>query len=133
VAGRALVLDGTGNGPARNLAVLSEVAPTYAPQGRSLVAAAVPGPDAKDPRVTARVVDQLSRWFGSTTTEWSHLRTDVIPHGQPLQVPPLDLRQSVDLGEGVFVAGDHRDTASLQGALVSGGRAARAVVAHLAG
>ena len=133
VAGRALVLDGTGNGPARNLAVLSEVAPTYAPQGRSLVAAAVPGPDAKDPRVTTRVVDQLSRWFGSTTTEWSHLRTDVIPHGQPLQVPPLDLRQSVDLGEGVFVAGDHRDTASLQGALVSGGRAARAVVAHLAG
>jgi len=33
-----------------------------------------------------------------------------------------------DLGDGLFVAGDHRDTASLQGAMVSGRRAARAVL-----
>jgi hypothetical protein len=39
----------------------------------------------------------------------------------------------VDLGEGRFVCGDHRDTASLQGAMFSGGRTASAVVAYLAG
>jgi len=133
VAGSSLVLDGTGAGPARNLAVLSEVAPSYAPPGRALVAAAVPGPDALDPGVADRVADQLARWFGSTTAEWAPLRTDVIAHGQPSQTPPLTLRQPVDLGGGRFVCGDHRDTASLQGALVSGGRAARAVLRHLAG
>ena len=34
--------NGEGSGPARNVAVMSEVAPTYAPPGRSLLAAAVP-------------------------------------------------------------------------------------------
>jgi monoamine oxidase len=39
----------------------------------------------------------------------------------------------VEYGEGrVYVAGDHRDTSSLQGALVSGRRAAAAVLKDLA-
>ena len=41
------------------------------------------------------------------------------------------LRKPVDLGGGVFVAGDHRDTPSIQGALVSGKRAAAAVLRSL--
>jgi predicted NAD/FAD-dependent oxidoreductase len=45
--------------------------------------------------------------------------------------PPLQVRAPVTLGDGVFVCGDHRDTASIQGALVSGQRAAEAVNAHL--
>ena len=131
--GTALALDGTGSGPVRNLAVLSEVAPTYAPAGRSLVAAAVPGPDALDPGLQARVVEQLARWFGSGTHDWEHLRTDVIPHGQPRQSPPFGPKQRVVLGGGRFVCGDHRDTASLQGAMFSGERTAAAVVRALAG
>jgi hypothetical protein len=65
--------------------------------------------------------------------EWEHLRTDVIHHGQPSQSPPFNPKQAVALGEGMFVCGDHRDTASLQGAMFSGGRAAAAVLAHLRG
>jgi len=131
--GTALALDGTGSGPVRNLAVMSEVAPTYAPTGRSLVAAAVPGPDALGTGLAARVVEQLARWFDTTTDEWEHLRTDVIPHGQPRQSPPFSPRRRVALGEGRFVCGDHRDTASLQGAMFSGERTAAAVVRALAG
>jgi hypothetical protein len=131
--GATLVLDGTAGAPARNVAVMSEVAPSYAPAGRSLVAAAVPGPDALDPTVTDRVRHQLAQWFGSTVAEWEHLRTDVIPHGQPAQSPPFRPKQAVALGQGIFVCGDHRDTASLQGAMFSGGRAATAVLAYLRG
>ncbi len=133
LAGTTLALDGTGRGPVRNLAVMSEVAPTYAPPGRSLVAAAVPGPDALDPGLGAKVTEQLAGWFDSSTAEWEHLRTDVIPHGQPRQSPQFAPRQRVSLGDGHFVCGDHRDTASLQGAMFSGERTARAVLAHLAG
>jgi phytoene dehydrogenase-like protein len=133
LAGATLVLDGEGSGPARNVAVMSEVSPSYAPAGRSLVAAAVPGPEALDPSVTGRVRSQLARWFGSTAAEWDHLRTDVIPHGQPAQAPPFSPKRRVALGEGLFVCGDHRDTASIQGALFSGGRTAAAVLAHLRG
>ncbi|GAA4874052.1 FAD-dependent oxidoreductase [Saccharopolyspora cebuensis] len=37
----------------------------------------------------------------------------------------------VRLGSGRYVCGDHRDTPSIRGALVSGRRAARAVLADL--
>jgi len=131
--GRALVLDGEDSGPAKNVAVMTAVAPSYAPAGRALVAAAVPGPDAFDPGLAGRVRDQLSAWFGSVTSDWELLRTDVIPHGQPAQGPPLHPKRRVALGGGVFVCGDHRDTASIQGAMFSGGRTASAVLDHLAG
>jgi phytoene dehydrogenase-like protein len=133
LTGTALALDGTGSGPVRNLAVMSEVAPTYAPAGRSLVAAAVPGPDALDTGLRSRVVEQLARWFDTGTGDWEHLRTDVIPHGQPRQSPPFAPKRRVALGGGRFVCGDHRDTASLQGAMFSGERTAAAVVRMLAG
>jgi phytoene dehydrogenase-like protein len=126
-----LVLDGDESGPVKNLAVLSEVNRAYAPKGRSLVAAAVPGVDALDPAITDRSIAQLARWFGSTTREWVHLRTDVIPHGQPLQGAPFSPKRRVELGGGVFVCGDHRDTASVQGAMFSGERTAQAVLEFL--
>lgn len=130
-AGRLLMLDGEASGPAKNVAVMSEVSASYAPAGRALVAAAVPGPAALDPGLTDRVREQLARWFDAGTGDWEHLRTDVIPHGQPLQAPPLHPKQPVALGDGVFVCGDHRDTASIQGAMFSGGRTATAVLEHL--
>ena len=43
--------------------------------------------------------------------------------------PPHEFRLPVSIGDGVFVAGDHRDSASLQGAMVSGRRAAEAILA----
>ena len=116
-----------------NLAVMSEVAPSYAPQGRSLVAAAVPRIDALDSTMTQRAREQLGRWFGLTTSEWEHLRTEVITHGQPCQRPPFEPKRRVVLGDGVFVCGDHRDTASIQGAMFSGERAATAVLCRLRG
>ncbi len=131
--GPVLMLEGDGpsGGPAANVAVMSEVAPTYAPPGRALIVAAVPGPAALHPDLATAVREQLARWFGSMVRDWEHLRTDIIPHGQPLQSPPFAPRRRVALGDGLFVCGDHRDTASLQGAMFSGERTARAVRAHL--
>jgi phytoene dehydrogenase-like protein len=128
--GARLLLDGASHGPAANVAVMSQVSRSYAPAGRSLVAAAVPGPGALGPDLTARVRTQLARWFGTTTTEWDHLRTDVILHGQPSQAPPFHPKRRVALGGGLFVCGDHRDTASIQGAMFSGERTASAVGAY---
>jgi hypothetical protein len=110
---------------------MSEVQPAYAPAGRALLAAAVPGAGALQARLQERVREQLQRWFDGAAADFEHLRTDVIPHGQPDQRPPLHPRQRVHLGDGVFVCGDHRDTASQQGAMFSGERAAAAVVRHL--
>jgi phytoene dehydrogenase-like protein len=128
-----LVLDGDGTGPVRNLVPLSVVAAEYAPAGRALVAAAVPGPDALAADLETGVRRQLRGWFGGVVGSWELLRVDVITHGQPAQLPPFTTAQPIALGDGRFVCGDHRDTASSQGALFSGRRTARAVARSLAG
>lgn len=127
---RRIVLDGASSGPVANLASLSSVAPGYAPAGRSLAVAAVPGPDALDGSVERLVRDQLRTW-SLGVDDWTTLRVDVIPHGQPLQTPPFRPRRRVRLGDGRYVCGDHRDTASIQGALFSGRRTADAVLVDL--
>jgi hypothetical protein len=45
----------------------------------------------------------------------------------------LHPRRRVDLGDGLFVCGDHRDTASIQGAMFGGERTAAAILTRLAG
>lgn len=129
ITDRYIVLDGTGIGPALNVSVMSNVAPEYAPDGRALIAAACPGVDDADIEPAVRA--QLRGIWGPSVGSWRHLRTDAIAHGQPRQHPPFHPKQRVALGEGLFVCGDHRDTASIQGALYSGRRCAEAVAASL--
>ena len=126
---RLIVLDGNGTGPALNVAVMSNVAPEYAPEGSALVAAACPG--VADAGIEPAVRRQLQEWWGAPVDGWRHLRTHVIAHGQPDQRPPFAPKQRVSLGDGLFVCGDHRDTASIQGAMYSGRRCATAVASSL--
>ena len=130
VRGRSIVLDGTGRGPVANLAVMSEVAPSYAPPGRSLVVAACPGQ--LGPDLEQAVRRQVGEWFGGAVGGWNLLRVDRIAHGQPLAMAPFSPKKRVSLGDGRFVTGDHRDTPSIQGAMFSGRRCGDAVVASLA-
>jgi hypothetical protein len=110
-------------------AVLSDVAPTYSAD-RTLITASVLG--ARDDATTAALVrSQLGRIYGADTSGWELVATYAIPEALPAMLPPLSLRQPVELGDGMFVAGDHRDTASLQGSIVSGRRTASAVRRHL--
>jgi phytoene dehydrogenase-like protein len=125
-----VVLDGTGNGPVLNVAVISNVAPSYAPADKHLIVAALPGVTEGDLEAMSR--KQLRSWWGSQVDDWKHLRTYVINHGGPVQKPPFSPKQRVDLGNGLFVCGDHRDTGSLQGAMYSGRRCGEAVVRSLA-
>jgi predicted NAD/FAD-dependent oxidoreductase len=73
---------------------------------------------------------QMEGWFGSEVRAWRHLRTYHIRHAQPEQRPGAleSVGRPVRLEGGLFVCGDHRDTASLHGAMLSGRRAAEAVL-----
>ncbi len=123
---RLVTLDGRG-GPVLNAAVMSNVSPHYAPADRALVVAAMPGLVDGDLPATAR--NALRTWWGDQVEAWEPIGVYRIEHGQPDQSPPFAPKQRVELGEGVFVCGDHRDTASIQGALYSGRRCAEAVLA----
>ena len=128
---RTVILDADRTGPAANVTVMSNVAPGYAPEGKHTIVAAVPGPVALEPTLLDDTRRQLERMFGRQVKRWTHLKTDVIRHGHPDQRPPFRPKQRVALGERLFVCGDHRDTASIQGALHSGRRCAVAVVEDL--
>jgi phytoene dehydrogenase-like protein len=129
---KAILLDATMSGPALNVAIMSNVAPSYAPDGQALIAAACPGRfDSKSSEAPLDdlVRTQLRGWFGPAVDTWRTLRIDHIAHGQPRQLPPFHPKESVVMGDGLFVCGDHRDTASIQGAMYSGRRCADAVLA----
>lgn len=124
----ALRVDGRRRGPVVHTAIVSNTAPTYAPRGQHLVEATTVLPTATTETDVRR---QLTELWGADTRPWTLLRRDDITSALPAQDPPLRLRRPVRLGDGRYVAGDHRDTASIQGALVSGQRAAETVLRDL--
>ena len=112
-------------------------APEYAPAGRALVSTSMVhgsapcDPDGPEVRAGAGPAARHRR-----RRRGSSLATYDLPHALPGMPAPHPLRKPVRLtgaGETVYVAGDHRDTSSIQGALVSGRRAAHAVLADLTG
>ncbi|MEV4810730.1 FAD-dependent oxidoreductase [Micromonospora avicenniae] len=124
-----LLLDGDRRELITNTVVASRAAPTYAPAGRHLVATSVVGPT-PPPEPAVRL--ELDRLYGRSTADWTHLSTVTVPQALPAAPPPQGrLRKPVALGDGLFVAGDHRDSPSIQGALTSGWRAAGAVLRQL--
>lgn len=119
-----LVIDGQRRGPVVNTVVMTNAAPTYSTVGRPLVAASVLGVDADE----AMVRSHLAKLYRTNTAPWELAGTYAIEYALPFHAVGQPLRQSVNFGGGIFVAGDHRDTPSIQGALVSGRRAAEAVL-----
>lgn len=126
----ALRVDGRRRGPIVNTAIMTNTAPTYAPRGQHLVQATCVMPSEASEDGIRR---QLAEIWDADTRPWRLLRRDDVVGALPAQDPPLRLRRPVRLDDGRYIAGDHRDTASIQGALVSGQRAAEAVLADLAG
>ena len=134
VRDKMLVLDGAASGPVNNLQVMSLVAPDYAPAGQALVTASVLGtPDTPDDALDREARAQLRTWFGGQVDAWRLLRVDRVAHALPdlgsLEPP----ERPIVWDNGVYVAGDHRRNASINGAMVSGRHAGEAVDLALGG
>jgi phytoene dehydrogenase-like protein len=125
---------GDRNGPINNLCVPSNVTETYAPAGKSLVSVSVVGGQASDSaELELAVRRQLREWYGGQVDRWSLLRSYHIRHALPNQ--PAHFRDAAAplprLAEGLYRCGDYCETASIQGAMLSGRKAAEAVFADL--
>lgn len=128
-AGAGLLLDADRRGPVAHTAVLSEVDPSRAPAGRALVSSTILG--ASPPDADRVVRAHLADLYGTSTHRWELLAVHHTPDAVPAMPPPHDLRRPVRLLDGLYVCGDHRDTSTVQGALHSGHRAARALLTDL--
>jgi phytoene dehydrogenase-like protein len=134
VAEPILVLDGENLGPVTNLAVVSNVAPSYAPPGQSLIQATVVGnPQMGDLDLEVKSREQLGRWFGPEVGNWRLLRLYRITRALPDQTPPTPdpLTQPVRVTSWLFVCGEYQGLSSIHWAMVSGRRAAEAVIREL--
>jgi phytoene dehydrogenase-like protein len=131
--------EGRGVGPVNNVAVMSAASPAYAPPGAHLVVASVvgeaPGDRAGVVRLEGAVRDHLRQWFGPVVDSWRTLQAYPLVRALPQQRHAEWEQTPVRLGGtgGVYMCGDYRETASIQGALASGRRAAEAVIQDLAG
>lgn len=128
---KLLVINGDGDGLINNLSVVSNVAPSYAPRGQSLIVVTVLHASVEDPESLERDVrEELARWYGETTRIWRLLKTFYIAHGLPLQSPPTPDPLGVDprVKKGVYVCGEYQNVPSIQWALYSGRKAAEVVI-----
>jgi hypothetical protein len=128
-----LYLDGGGRGPVNNVCVMSNVSPHYAPAGQHLISASVLGtPCGED--FESEVKMQMIRWFGPQAGDWRHLRTYRILEAQPeeAQLQAGRALPELRLEPGLVRAGDYCEDVSINGALLSGRRAAEIVIEDLA-
>jgi hypothetical protein len=122
-----LTVDGMNRGPVLNTVVLSNAVPSYAPPGRVLVSTSTLDLDATEEDIRTH----LAVLYGRSTSGWQLVDRYVIAYALPAMSVPLHLRKPVQLSDSLYIAGDHRDTASIQGAMVSGRRAADAIMDQL--
>ena len=139
VAEPVILLNGEGRaaGPVNNVAVMSAVSPQYAPRGVHLVVASVvgeaPAEDAALMRLDRAVRLHLRKWFDPAVDSWKMLGAYTLARALPQQRHAEWEQAPVRVGGtgGVYMCGDYRETASIQGALASGRRAAEAVIKDL--
>ncbi|MEU9110449.1 NAD(P)/FAD-dependent oxidoreductase [Streptomyces sp. NPDC048483] len=118
------------DGPVAHTYAAGAIDPSRTPPGHSLITTTVLGAAASlPPSVLDKTVrPQLERLYGASTDDWRLLSAHHDPYAVPAMPAPYDPQRPVRLLSGLYVCGDHRDTGTLQGALHSGRRAARALL-----
>lgn len=113
-----LTVDAQRTGPVINTVPLTYAVPSYAPAGTVLVSSSTL---TEAPEQDVR--SHLAYLYGVDTTTWQVIDHYTIAYALPSMRPPLQVSGRTHAGP-VIVAGDHTTTASIQGAMVSGRRAA---------
>jgi protoporphyrinogen oxidase len=128
-----LLLDPDSDGLVTNTVLMTAVTTGYSGDGRVLVSTSVTGTRRDEPGLARRVAHRLAQLYRLPPGDFELLATYRIDRAQPAAPPPLQLSRPVRVAAHRYVCGDWRDTPSIQGALASGRRAARAVLEDLAG
>jgi phytoene dehydrogenase-like protein len=121
-----------GNSIVNNISVLSDVSASYAPEGQSLLSASVVGtPLMTEELLIQEVRKELSSFLRLNLEDLHFLKSYFIPHALPkLEAPKMHIgRKQIDLGGGIYLAGDYLLGGLLNGAMVSGRRCAEVLLA----
>jgi len=119
------------DGLINNLAVLSDVAPHYAPKGKHLISVSIRNQHAKsDDKIEEEIKRELISSGYEGVRNWELIKNYKVRKA----LPKLDNNaytrpfEESRIGEGIYLAGDHLLNPSLNGAMESGELAARALI-----
>jgi phytoene dehydrogenase-like protein len=115
-----LMINANDNELIDHLVVMSDVAPSYAPVGKTLISVSLVGKNAYSERdLVEKVEKELLNWFGNKY-QWKHLRTYRIPEALPqhFQAPPQ--YKTLKINDYTYRCGDYTAYPSLNAAMKTG-------------
>ncbi|MFD0637490.1 FAD-dependent oxidoreductase [Catenulispora yoronensis] len=128
----AVLVDADPHSPVSRTAPVSHAVPARSPDHRTLVSTNVVGhTGTRTSELEAAVRARLAELYPAEDDRWECVAVHHFPHAAPAMTAPHNFRRPVRLIHGLYVCGDHRGTAGIDGALESGRRAARSVMADL--
>ena len=116
---KCLVIDGQKRGPVVNSIAISNLAPSYAPAGKTLLSSTT-----VEFASESEVRRHLALLWGADSSDWSLIAKYEIPKSLPIFAPGAQSVTSAKVANNIYVAGDYRSAPSQNGALLSGRLAA---------
>ena len=129
-SGKKILLNAEDGAFVNNAVEMSNISEKYAPPDRHLLyAVALTGMDLPDGELYRRGIEDLSRWYPSA--DFRPLGLCRIPYGQFAQPPGVHSRlpDNETQTPGLVLAGEYTEDASINGSMLSGEKAAGAVIA----
>ena len=119
----SLIVDSQNRGPLVNTMVISNMVPSYAPAGKSLISST-----SVLPATESEVRRHLSILYGVDTRKWKLVAKYEIPSALPLPALQGAAISGSHVRDSIYVAGDYKSAPSQNGALLSGRLAALSVL-----
>lgn len=133
---KLLLLNTHRSSAVHNVAIMSDVASSYAPSGQTLISVSTQGLVMVDEaELIRKIKTELRTWFGEGVHQWRHLRTYHIPQAlpayNPIQAGNDSTRQSLQVADGLYQCGDQTTYPSLNGAMQTGREVAELIMAGI--
>ena len=121
---KMLVLNPNRASMVHNLCVPSDIAPAYAPAGKSLISVSTQGYDLHDENEVAKNIKrELTNWYGNEVQNWQHLKTYHIPQALP-NFDKSQTANSLKISDILYQCGDTTAYPSLNAAMATGRKVA---------
>ena len=107
-----------------HLVVLSDIAPTYAPAGKTLISVSVVGHNRySEADLIQKIQAELATWFDQKQ-KWRHLKTYRIPEALPHYVQASAKYKNLKINDFLYRCGDYTAYPSLNAAMKTGRKVA---------
>lgn len=127
---KLLMLNTDRQSAVHNVAILSDVAPEYAPEGRALISVSTQGLEVVNVQaLTERIRKELTEWFGDEVAAWRWLRTYHLPEALPqYSGNGLPHHAPLRLSDTLYQCGDQAAYPSLNAAMQTGRKVAEMIL-----